>query len=276
MERVAVFVDAGYVFAQGSVCINGRAVPRHNLILSCNHIVGLLRNLALEIAPQAKLLRIYWYDGATPGSTRSTDHDVLTRTDDVKLRLGFINRQGQQKGVDSLIVTDLIELARLKSIDEALLVSGDEDVRIGVQIAQNYGVRVHLLGLHPARGWQSAQLMDEADTTLEWAKDKVSLFLKMRPPEVLDNRNSAVAVVDHERHPANLGMIFDQIMADYKQSLLSSDLQILQAHFTKHRTIPSDFNRSLLLFAKNFLKRTLDVDEKEQLRQLFRQNIKSG
>ena len=73
----------------------------------------------------------------------------LAHSDDVKLRLGFINEYGQQKGVDSLIVTDLVELARNHAISDAVILSGDEDIRIGVQIAQSFGVRAHLTGSGP-------------------------------------------------------------------------------------------------------------------------------
>ena len=60
----------------------------------------------------------------------------MRRLDNVKLRLGQLNSAGQQKGVDSLIVTDLMELARNKAISDAVVVTGDEDIRIAVQIAQ--------------------------------------------------------------------------------------------------------------------------------------------
>jgi len=86
----------------------------------------------------------------------------------------------QFQGVDSLIVTNLIELARQKAIYDAVLLSGDEDVRVGVQIAQNYGVKVHLIGIAPARGSQSHQLMQEADTTCDWGEDVVRRFLSVR------------------------------------------------------------------------------------------------
>ena len=69
----------------------------------------------------------------------------------MKLRLGQLNSEGQQKGVDSLIVTDLIELARNKAISDAVVLTGDEDIRVGVQIAQSLGVRVHLLGIGGAQ-----------------------------------------------------------------------------------------------------------------------------
>lgn len=33
MDRVAVFVDAGYVFAQGSVLLSGKKLPRSEVVL---------------------------------------------------------------------------------------------------------------------------------------------------------------------------------------------------------------------------------------------------
>ena len=91
----------------------------------------------------------------------------MRQLDNVKLRLGQLNSAGQQKGVNSLIVTDLMELARNKAISDAVVVTGDEDIRIGVQIAQSHGVRVHLLGIGGAtnKGSQSLTLQTaEADT----------------------------------------------------------------------------------------------------------------
>ena len=34
MDRVAVFVDAGYLFAQGSVALAGQKLPRGRLVLT--------------------------------------------------------------------------------------------------------------------------------------------------------------------------------------------------------------------------------------------------
>jgi hypothetical protein len=112
------------------------------------------------------LLRIYWYDGTSTGPT--PQHLTLAHLDNVKLRLGFVNSVGEQKGVDSLIVTDMITLARNRAISDAILISGDEDLRVGVQQAQEFGVRVHLIGIKPSRGSQSLFLLQEADTTHEW------------------------------------------------------------------------------------------------------------
>ena len=47
----------------------------------------------------------------------------------MKVRLGFVNSLGQQKGVDSLIVTDMLTLARNRAVAECVLLSGDEDLK---------------------------------------------------------------------------------------------------------------------------------------------------
>lgn len=182
MMRVAVFVDAGYLFAQGSAAISqGPKKRRESLLLNEAAAVKELSAAASSMTGGLSLLRIYWYDGARGGSKLPPDHAKLAHTDYVKLRLGFMNSQGQQKGVDSFIVTDLIELARNHAMSDAVLLSGDENVRIGVQIAQSFGVRVHLIGIAPCRGSQSLQLMQEADTTTEWDATVVSRFLTVLP-----------------------------------------------------------------------------------------------
>lgn len=109
MDRVAVFVDAGYVFAQGSVLLSGQKQPRGDLRL---HAVAALQALTAfaESTAALPLLRIYWYDGTSVGPT--AQHTALAHLPSVKVRLGFVNRAGEQKGVDSLIVTDTISLAR--------------------------------------------------------------------------------------------------------------------------------------------------------------------
>ena len=45
-----------------------------------------------------------------------------------------------------------------------VLLSGDEGLRVGVQQAQEYRIRVHLLGIRPSRGSQSVFLREEADS----------------------------------------------------------------------------------------------------------------
>jgi hypothetical protein len=174
MDRVAVFVDAGYLFAQGSAVILGKKAPRGELHLDIDIALAAVEEFASQIT-KLPLLRIYWYDGTSSGPTSL--HVALAFKPNVKVRLGIVNKGGQQKGVDSLIVTDMISLARNRVMSDAVLLSGDEDIRVGVQLAQELGVRVHLLGISPSRGSQSLLLLQEADTTYEWGKKEISAFL---------------------------------------------------------------------------------------------------
>jgi hypothetical protein len=83
----------------------------------------------------------------------------------VKLRLGNLNAQGQQKGVDAQLRADLEALARHRAITDAVLLAGDEDMLPAVEAAQRYGVRVHLWGVEPTHGSNQAEwLVWESDT----------------------------------------------------------------------------------------------------------------
>ena len=190
MDRVAVFVDAGYVFAQGSLLLAGRKLPRADIGLAHDEAVKAFGDFAARISG-VPLLRVYWYDGTSTGPT--AQHLTLAHLQDVKVRLGFVNSVGEQKGVDSLIVTDMIALARNRAISDAVLVSGDEDLRVGVQQAQEFGVRVHLVGIKPSRGSQSLFLLQEADTTHEWSTAEISVFLRCEPRPVPSDAIAPVA-----------------------------------------------------------------------------------
>jgi hypothetical protein len=98
-------------------------------------------------------------------------------------RLGYINGAGQQEGVDSLIGTDLIELAPNQAIRDAYRVSGDGDLRIAVQIAQSFGVLSHLITLEPSNSSLNPQLRQDADTRQEIPKVDVSKLLRLSEPQ---------------------------------------------------------------------------------------------
>jgi uncharacterized LabA/DUF88 family protein len=181
MDRVAVLVDAGYFFAAGSALVSGSvSQARAAIIFDEKAAVRELQALAHTVAQNSPLLRIYWYDGASRKTGPTAEHGRLAHCDNIKVRLGFINSAGQQKGVDSLIVTDLVELARNRAVGDVVLVSGDEDVRIGVQLAQSFGVRVHLVGIKPSAGNQSVELRQEADTTTELDLIVLKKIISMR------------------------------------------------------------------------------------------------
>lgn len=276
MDRCAVFVDAGYLFAQGSAAITGSKKSRDRLLLNARVAVDALIGFACTKATDCRILRVYWYDGAIGGVRPTSDQALVANLDNVKLRLGFVNSHGQQKGVDSLIVTDLIELARLKSITDAVLLSGDEDVRVGVQIAQNYGVRVHLLGIAPSRGSQSQQLMQEADTTSEWGRDTVSTFLTLREGVAdLDLTEAALAVPSEVPDAAFESSKIEIAATVFVEQLEETDIKGIEAYWETNRGVPPDLDRKLLRLCASELKRRLDKDEVGLLRSFFQKAVKA-
>lgn len=279
MDRCAVFVDAGYLFAQGSVAVAGSKKARSELLLDAAIAVNELKAFACKKAADCRILRVYWYDGAIGGIRPTSDQALVANLDDVKLRLGFINSHGQQKGVDSLIVTDLIELARLKSITDAVLLSGDEDVRVGVQIAQNYGVRVHLLGIAPSRGSQSQQLIQEADTTSEWDRDVISTFLAVRKnsgaaSEAVEAPKTAAAPKAVANDAFESGKI-EIVVAAFVENLAEADIKGVEAYWETARGVPPDLDRKLLPFCGSALGRNLDREEIRVMRSCFQKIVKT-
>lgn len=178
MDRVAVFVDAGYLYAGGAKSVTGLdGTKRHEINLDLGAVIPYLIAKA-EAISQQKLLRIYWYDAA-PSSRLTTDHQILASTDNVKLRLGVINGYGQQKGVDGKVITDLTELSRNRAFADAVLLGGDEDLRIGVELAQEYGARIHLFTIEGSGS--SPTLKQECDTTTVLPRADITTFLTVRP-----------------------------------------------------------------------------------------------
>ena len=287
MDRVAIFVDAGYVFAQGSAALAGSKVQRVDCRLDTKAIIKILRNAAAELAPDCRLLRIYWYDAPPRLGKPTADQLALAGSDDVKLRLGSMNNAGQQKGVDSLIVTDLVELARLKSITDAVLISGDEDVRIGVTIAQNYGIRVHLVGIDPARSSQSLNLIQEADTTREWFKADVGSFLSIRNATVPKSNLSALdSHLTTPEKSEKASAVSEKITAPGVNDVLETSAQQFAASLTKveidqlkhywlseQRGIPPEYDRKLIGACGRDAGRRLSREELSLVRAQFRKAI---
>ena len=264
--RTAIFVDAGYLYAAGSKAISGESQPRTNIKLDLKAAVAKLKDTASQRVERWSLLRIYWYDGAVSLGI-SPEHRYIAEADTVKLRLGAVTSYGKQKGVDSLIVTDLIELARNRAISDAALLSGDEDVRIGVQIAQSFGVRIHLIGIEPATKNQSQSLRRESDTTTEWSKTDVGKIMRLTI--------SVRSGVDTEnaQHLTDADVI-QQCVTEFSRSLSADDLTIL-ASLGPEASIPYSLDRELLKKCTEQLDRWLGEPEKHQIRSMFKRQARS-
>ena len=269
--RVAIFVDAGYLYSAGSIAIVGSRQRQENIELDQAATLMRLRATAEAQAGHANLLRIYWYDGALYRGI-SAEQQRLADTNDVKVRLGAVNIAGQQKGVDSLIVTDLIELARNRAISDAVLLSGDEDIRVGVQIAQNFGVRVHLIGIEPSRGNQSRLLMQEVDTKTEWSRADISKMLSLKPG--FEVASESTASDGPSEAPIPEAEVLDRAVDDFVASLTDEETaSISQSDLTSF--IPSEFDGRLLRNGGDMLGRWLDQSEIHYIRNRFRERMRS-
>ena len=267
MNRVAVFVDAGYVFAQGSALLAGRKLPRAEIVLKHERAITAFADFACAVSG-APLLRVYWYDGTSTGPT--AQHTTLAHLPNTKLRLGFVNSVGQQKGVDSLIVTDIITLARHRAVSDAVLVSGDEDLRVGVQHAQEFGVRVHLLGIQPSRGSQSLFLLQEADTTHEWGRETINRFLQCKPQEL--SIEAPLVNVPEAQAPsatAETRNLLDTVAEGVSSAVKASELLSLVETFKKRHRLPRDIDRQLLAGGRLSLGRDLSPPERQRVRAHF-------
>ena len=264
MSRAAVFVDAGYLFAEGSVLLTGTRQDRVRLSLDVERVVAALRR-EVEQSTGCSLLRIYWYD-ASRSSLPSPEHNGLAEAQNVKLRLGRINEGGEQKGVDALIMADLVELSRNRAITDAMLLSGDEDLRHAVAQSQQLGVRVHLLGIRQVmRPNRSRLLMQEADTHGEWNEQEVAGFLGF---------NDAAPIVVED---ADMEDILEQQVRRMVQDLPPDELAQLRACFAASSTLPPDYDREVLRIGRACLGTdNLTTPEKSRLRETFRRLVQAG
>jgi hypothetical protein len=141
VDRCALFVDAGYVLADGAMAVHG---TRRRESVSWDY-AGLTQFLAGLASEQSglPLLRCYWYEATVEGR-RTEEHDTLADLPGVKLRLAKM-RPGHREGVESEIHRDLTTLARNKAATDAMVVSAEEDLAQVVADVQDLGMRVTLL-----------------------------------------------------------------------------------------------------------------------------------
>lgn len=194
MGRVALFVDAGYLLA-GAHDLLGNTTTRSAFDCSYEELLPQLKEWA-ESHAGTPLLRTYWYDGARDGLP-TADHRKIGDQPYVKVRLGRLNRRGQQKGVDGLIYRDLTALARAGAIDRAYLFTGDEDMRESVVTAQDMGIQVVLLTFAPTkRTGRSTELVREVDEVVVLEKDFWEPHFERLIPEAAAERPSNELLAD--------------------------------------------------------------------------------
>lgn len=270
--RYAIFVDAGYLYAEASKPLSASGsdrMERRYIVLDQAEIIGKLLETASAKTDDAALLRIYWYDGVRGGEL-APEQIELALTPDVKFRAGVVNAAGQQKGVDSLIVTDLIELSRNHAISDAVLLSGDGDLRIAIQIAQSFGVRVHLISIEPPnRGAQSRSqlLAQEADTITEWSRADSLKLVALKPGIDADAVSDARATQIANDVEDALGQAANELLVS-----LDPDQRRAIAVLEPGVLIPSEYDSRLLIVGSGKLEgRRLERAEITYLRNRFKE-----
>ncbi|MER5208555.1 NYN domain-containing protein [Streptomyces sp. NPDC002825] len=182
----AIFVDAGYVHAAAGLLVAGTE-DRRSFDLDAEGLIEAFIDTARTIFADSRLLRVYWYDGARR-RIHTPEQQAIAELPDVKVRLGNLNANNQQKGVDSLIRSDLESLARHRAISDAALVGGDEDLVSAVEAAQGYGARVHLWGIEAAEGRNQAEaLLWEVDSQRTFELDFCRPYVTRRSVTTYEN-----------------------------------------------------------------------------------------
>ncbi|MBF0348586.1 MAG: NYN domain-containing protein [Magnetococcales bacterium] len=271
MDRYAIFVDAGYFFVAGAQAASGLTTTRKQIsVKSPRKMVDELCVAAAKMSDNLPLLRVYWYD-ATPGSRASLDQSTLALLSGVKLRLGAMNSVGKQKGVDSLIVTDIIDLARNRAISDAVVVTGDEDLRIAFQVAQSFGVRMHILAVGDPMKNVSPALQMEADSVEVLDSAWFTKHFDLSTPEPQVPLNAPHPTDQTTSLETAAKEVIDGMLVGMGQDRLIQ----LAVHFTTQQTIPPDIDRPFIAKVSDALSgQQLTGKEKRHIRGQFVNAVK--
>ncbi|MFI5568724.1 NYN domain-containing protein [Streptomyces sp. NPDC051740] len=256
----AIFVDAGYLYAAAGRLVAGTE-DRRAFDLDAEGLIDALIDRARTIFADSRLLRVYWYDGARR-RIHTAEQQSIAELPDVKVRLGNLNANNQQKGVDSLIRSDLESLARHRAISDAALLGGDEDLVSAVEAAQGYGARVHLWGIEAPEGRNQAE-------PLLWEVDSQrTLDLDFFKPYV--SRRTAPAYEPATGRPAREDVRFvgAQIAAKW---LAARGHDTLVELLPGHPYLPGSVDQDLLVEAEGLLQYSLrgQADLRRALRDGF-------
>ncbi|MDP3713783.1 MAG: NYN domain-containing protein [Mycobacteriales bacterium] len=136
----SLYVDAGYLMAASSTRVTGTSLRSATEMDVASLLSALTKQV--EVHSGLPLLRIHWYDAGTRAGAPGGNQKDIATIPKVKLRLGRISFNGEQKGVDLKLALDLITQSRNRVAEIVYLVSGDDDLSEAVEEAQHLGVQV--------------------------------------------------------------------------------------------------------------------------------------
>ncbi|MNK79283.1 NYN domain protein [compost metagenome] len=178
MERVAIFIDEGYL----NKALESLGRPRLDYGRFIEAIQG-----------DMPLLRTYYYycmpyQSPTPTPEERTMYQsklsfvrYLSRLPRFELRQGRLIKRGTeyvQRRVDIMLASDLVRLSISGQIKEAVLVAGDSDFVPAIAIAKDAGV---LVTLCYAPGAAHDELLDACDELVPITRDLLEDCLRTAP-----------------------------------------------------------------------------------------------
>jgi hypothetical protein len=196
VDRCALFVDAGYMLADGAMAVHGTR-RRESVSWDYEGLLQLLGNLARE-RTGLPLLRCYWYEATVEGR-RTAEHDALADMPGIKLRLAKL-RPGRREGVETEIHRDLTVLAGNRAVSDAVVVSAEEDLAQVVSDVQDLGMRVTIVHVTVDGNWTiSRSLRQESDDIMELTSTHLRPFAELipgaEPSSRTDEQYAAAALV---------------------------------------------------------------------------------
>lgn len=293
MDRYVVMVDAGYLLRQAVEIISAKTSSSRSE-LDITDPQGLIdailaKSKSALALTNKELLRVYWYDGVSPTGLTS-QQKLIMELPDVQFRAGTINSAKQQKGVDSLIVTDLIELTAHHAICDAILVTGDSDLAIGIEIAQKKGVRIAVLGIEDlsvgVSHKQSFEITSRADRVariggneltplMRHVKGKSTLPKQKTPSSPVEVASPATKATIAATKSVSTGpiKIDEEKLIKYIQEFIGLQATLADAIDPSTKRIETNIDRALLYFLFTKLERVLTAREKIAIRDIFRKEL---
>ncbi len=156
--KIAIFIDGGYL---SKILRNSRAQIDFSL-------------LSAELSQGKEILRTNYYNclpyQSSPPSREEKErfsraqqfHNALERLPRYEVKEGRLAKRGtdyEQKGIDTLLSIDLVNLAASGKISDAVLLAGDSDFIPAVKVAKSHGVNIFLY--HSADRREYHNFMDD-------------------------------------------------------------------------------------------------------------------
>ena len=291
--QVAVFVDVGYLFALGSIAINGQTSKRDRMGVKSDVFLTEIKSVVRQVSGSKPLLRVYWYETSTANRILGSEHVSIGQTNEIKLRIVPLHQHNFRTAVPSAISRDLVELGRNGAISDALLLARNDALRTGVEFSQSYGVRIHMLEIFAEHESEFSALCSEADTNTSWNQKDVEKFLieqdltafsefeistrphlkstsmeRSAPDESAFEQQASLRDIPEGTRDA-----IHNVVIEYIEQLYDEELESCMGYWRNGRGVPNSYDKSLLFECRNALERNLTEDERVVMRSSFREFV---